>query len=131
MQFVQATAGTYAGDMAGTGALVKTGTGTVTLSGNNTFSGTTTISAGRLSVNGVLGTTAVAIGSGAELGGAGSIGGLNFTDDYLPSSSFVTVTAVPEPSTLLLAALGTNLAAYAAVSRTGFSLSYFSLSRSS
>lgn len=30
----------------------------------------------------------------------------NFTADYLPSSSFVTVTAVPEPATLTLALLG-------------------------
>lgn len=29
----------------------------------------------------------------------------NFTGDYLPNSSFVAITAVPEPSTLLLAGL--------------------------
>ncbi|MGI9177413.1 MAG: PEP-CTERM sorting domain-containing protein, partial [Pirellulales bacterium] len=33
---------------------------------------------------------------------------------YLPSSNFVTVMAVPEPSTLLLAGLGTALMAWAA-----------------
>jgi len=33
-------------------------------------------------------------------------GGLNFTDDYLANSSFVIVTAVPEPSTLALLAAG-------------------------
>ena len=38
----------------------------------------------------------------------------NFTADYLPSSSFVTVTAVPEPGTLALAALVAGLAAVAA-----------------
>ncbi|MGB8852129.1 MAG: autotransporter-associated beta strand repeat-containing protein, partial [Pirellulales bacterium] len=43
-----------------------------------------------------------------------SAGGLNFTGDYLPSSSFVTITAVPEPSTLALMAIGTGLAALAA-----------------
>ena len=36
----------------------------------------------------------------------------NFTADYLPSSSFVTVTAVPEPATLALAAIGIALAAF-------------------
>lgn len=36
---------------------------------------------------------------------------LNFTGDYLPNSSFVAITAVPEPSTLVLATLGTALAA--------------------
>jgi hypothetical protein len=30
----------------------------------------------------------------------------NFTADYLPSSSFVTVTAVPEPGTLALIGIG-------------------------
>lgn len=42
----------------------------------------------------------------------------NFTSDYLPSSSFVAVTAVPEPSTLVLACLGGVLAAWAARRRT-------------
>lgn len=37
--------------------------------------------------------------------------GLNFTSDYLPSSSFVTVTAVPEPATLVLIAAAAGLAA--------------------
>jgi hypothetical protein len=37
----------------------------------------------------------------------------NFTGDYV-GSNFVAITAVPEPSTLVLAALGTALAAWAA-----------------
>ena len=41
----------------------------------------------------------------------------NFTADYLPSSSFVTVTAVPEPSTIALAGLGTLILAFAAQRR--------------
>ena len=41
----------------------------------------------------------------------------NFTADYLPSSSFVTVTAVPEPSTLVLMAIGAGVAAVAARQR--------------
>lgn len=44
-------------------------------------------------------------------------GGLSFAGDYLPDSSFVAITAVPEPSTLVLAAFGTALAAWAARSR--------------
>jgi len=35
-----------------------------------------------------------------------SSGGENFNGEYLPSSSFVNITAVPEPSTLVLAAFG-------------------------
>lgn len=46
-----------------------------------------------------------------------STGLANFTGDYLTGGSFVAITAVPEPSTLVLAAFGTALAAWAARSR--------------
>ncbi len=46
--FDQATDGTYAGVISGTGTLTKSGTGNVTLSGANTYSGGTTVSAGTL-----------------------------------------------------------------------------------
>ena len=42
-----------------------------------------------------------------------SAGGLNYTGDYQPSSSFVTITAVPEPATLALFAAAAGLAALA------------------
>ena len=38
----------------------------------------------------------------------------NFTADYLPSSSFVTVTAVPEPAAIAVTGLGAVLARFAA-----------------
>ncbi len=41
-------------------------------------------------------------------------GGVNFTGDYQPSSSFVTVTAVPEPSTYVMLAIAGGIAAVAA-----------------
>ena len=41
-----------------------------------------------------------------------STGGDNFTADYLPSSSFVTVTAVPEPSTYCMALAGIACGGY-------------------
>ncbi|MBU6309722.1 MAG: PEP-CTERM sorting domain-containing protein [Planctomycetes bacterium] len=47
-----------------------------------------------------------------------STGGDNFTSDYLPSSSFVTVMAVPEPSTLVLVAIGAGLVTLAARRRS-------------
>jgi len=46
--FDQATAGTYAGVLSGTGSVTKAGAGTLTLSGANTYSGTTTVNAGTL-----------------------------------------------------------------------------------
>ena len=41
-------------------------------------------------------------------------GGMNFTGDYLPSGSFVAITAVPEPSPLVLMAIGAGLMTSAA-----------------
>jgi hypothetical protein len=41
-----------------------------------------------------------------------SAGLANFTGDYLPSSSFVTITAVPEPSTYAMALAGLACGGY-------------------
>jgi autotransporter-associated beta strand protein len=46
--FNQGTTGTYAGNMTGTGSLVKDGDGDVTLGGTNSYSGGTTVTAGTL-----------------------------------------------------------------------------------
>lgn len=60
--FDQAGAGTYAGNLSGTGALTVRGSGAVTFSGTNTYSGGTTVSNG--------GT--LLFGSDANLGAAGN-----------------------------------------------------------
>jgi fibronectin-binding autotransporter adhesin len=49
--FNQSTAGTYAGNMSGTGGLALTGTANVTLTGINSYSGGTTVSGGTLTGN--------------------------------------------------------------------------------
>ena len=49
--FDQGTTGTYAGNMSGTGALIKDGVGTLILGGVNTYSGETTVSTGTLQGN--------------------------------------------------------------------------------
>ena len=64
--FDQATDGTYAGIMSGSGSLTKLGAGNVTLSGANTYSGGTTVSAGTLTV-----------GNGSTAGGIAVAGGLD------------------------------------------------------
>ncbi|KAF0104631.1 MAG: YapH protein [Rhodospirillaceae bacterium] len=50
--FAQDTAGTYAGDMSGTGSLVLNGAGTLSLIGNNSYTGGTTVNGGVLSLGG-------------------------------------------------------------------------------
>ena len=50
LQFNQASKGTYAGVISGTGAVLKTGAGAVGLTGANTYAGGTTISEGTLVV---------------------------------------------------------------------------------
>jgi hypothetical protein len=49
--------------------------------------------------------------------GVAAVGGDNFTNFYLPPRSFVIITAVPEPSTLSLAAIGLGLTALASSTR--------------
>jgi autotransporter-associated beta strand protein len=49
--FDQATDGTYADDMSGSGSLVKDGTGTLTLTGDNSYAGGTTVNGGTLQID--------------------------------------------------------------------------------
>lgn len=72
--FDQATNGTYAGSMSGTGSLTKAGAGALTLSGSSGLSGATTVSAGTLLVDGTLQSSAVTVQNAATLGGNGTIG---------------------------------------------------------
>ncbi|MBL8349083.1 MAG: autotransporter-associated beta strand repeat-containing protein, partial [Burkholderiaceae bacterium] len=79
--FDQATTGTYAGAMTGSGGLVKQGGGTLTLSGTNSYGGGTTVSAGTLSGNtdslqGAITNNAVVVFDQATAGTyAGAMGG--------------------------------------------------------
>ena len=71
--FDQNVDGLYAGQMAGTGALIKNGTGKVNLTGTSTVGGGTTLNAGGLAVNGKL-TSNITL-NGGVLSGAGNIKG--------------------------------------------------------
>lgn len=68
----------FAGQISGTGKLVKTGSGTQTLTGTNDYTGGTSVDAGTLvvgvgGVGSILGP--VEVRSGARLGGTGTLGG--------------------------------------------------------
>ncbi len=66
---VNATGGTIASVLAGTGGLVENGTGVLTLTASNFYSGTTAINGGTIAVSnvGALGTSSVALAGGAML----------------------------------------------------------------
>jgi len=91
--FDQASTGTYAGIMSGTGTLVKQNSGTLNLTGANTYTGATTINGGRLAVNGSL-ASAVTVNNGGTLGGNGTVGGIvaNSGGTVAPGNSIGTQT---------------------------------------
>jgi outer membrane autotransporter protein len=72
----QASDGTLANPIAGSGLLTKAGAGSLSLTGTSSFSGATGVAQGRLAVNGSLAGSVVTVGSGASLGGTGTVGGL-------------------------------------------------------
>lgn len=77
LEFAQASAGSFAGQLAGAGLFDKPGAGLLTLTGNsNSFNGATTVRGGEFRVNGGLAGSVVTVGSGATLSGTGLIGGL-------------------------------------------------------
>ena len=122
------TDSTYSGNISGNGTLIKTGSGALTLSGVNSYLGLTTISMGELDFVGSNAWNPItnlggAYLSGGELvfdyaGGAdpyttivGLLGTkingsmpLGVTDDLV--NSRIIVSAVPEPSTLVLLGIG-------------------------
>ena len=108
--FDQASAGTYAGNMSGSGSLTKIGAGVLTVSGNNSYTGGTTVSAGTfrlgsstalptmgaLTVNGGifdLNGFNLTVGSLAGSGGTISLGGSNLiADDATNTTLSTTIT---------------------------------------
>ena len=82
----------YAGEILGTGALIKTGTGTIVLSSNNLFPGSTVVNSGGLVVNGTL-SSPVTVNGGALSGGGTISGGLVINGGTLaPGNSIGTMT---------------------------------------
>ncbi len=75
LEFAQGSAGTYSGNITGSGSFTKTGAGKLIISGSSTYTGATAVNEGSLAVNGSLGNTSVSVGSNAKLQGSGSIGG--------------------------------------------------------
>lgn len=104
---------TFANDMLGTGALVKTGAGTLTLTGKNTYQGGTTINGGTLLVNTSV-VNGIYVNGGATLGGSGTVnvgadqlinagtvstqfGALKVNGDYSPFASGTTAIQLGVP----------------------------------
>ncbi|MBM0106341.1 autotransporter outer membrane beta-barrel domain-containing protein [Steroidobacter sp. S1-65] len=70
--FDQATDGSYAGVLSGSGTLIKQNTGTLAMTATHAFAGDTQIQSGTLEVDGVLPGT-VTVGSGGTLSGVGMV----------------------------------------------------------
>jgi autotransporter-associated beta strand protein len=85
--FAQATDGTYAGVMSGTGSLIKLSAGNLVLVGANTYTGATTITGGTLTVNGSV-RSPVTVGAAGRLSGIGTInGGVNVLGTLAPGNA--------------------------------------------
>ena len=65
---------TFAGQITGTGEVMKLGTGTVQFTGNNSYSGTTAVRGGTLIIDGIQPASAVLVESGGTLRGNGWVG---------------------------------------------------------
>ena len=107
--FDQATAGTYAGNMSGSGSLTKSGAGMLTLSGSNSYAGGTIVSAGILRLGSA--TALPTIGALTVNGGEIDLNGNNLTVSSLAglggtiSLGSGTLTASTAGNTVLSAAI--------------------------
>ena len=90
--FDRSDALTYAGNISGTGSLVKNGAGTLTLTGVNPYSGGTTINAGKLLLNNAVVPAPVVALPAAFLGGNGTIGPATIAGTLAPGFSIGTIT---------------------------------------
>lgn len=76
VRFDQASAGSYAGALSGTGILEKIGVGRLEYTGIGSMSGSTLVTGGEFAINGALARSVVTVGTGARLSGGGTIGGI-------------------------------------------------------
>jgi autotransporter-associated beta strand protein len=91
LRFSQGTDGTYAGDLSGSGGLVKQGTGRVALAGNNgLFTGNTAVLGGDLAVNTAM-SSAVNVQPAGTLSGTGSVGAIDVSGAVAPGTSVGTL----------------------------------------
>jgi len=90
--FDRSDALTYAGNISGTGSLVKNGAGTLTLTGVNPYSGGTTINAGKLLLSDAVIPAPVVALPAAFLGGIGTVGPSMIAGTLAPGFSIGTIT---------------------------------------
>ena len=89
--FDRSDALTYAGNISGSGSLVKNGAGTLTLTGVNPYSGGTTINAGKLLLNDAVVPAPVVALPATYLGGNGTIGPATIAGTLAPGFSIGTI----------------------------------------
>lgn len=70
----------FAGEIAGTGSIVKDGDGILNLTGDSSYTGPTAVNGGTLAVNGSI-VSPVTVNAGGALGGNGSVGDTTIGDD--------------------------------------------------
>ena len=110
---------TYAGNITQTLSLTKLGSNTLTLTGDNTYSGGTNIENGTLDV---MSSDAIPYASGLTVGTSGTVilgspSGVSMANgsaSFAASPAGAVVSAVPEPGTLALLAVGALAAAFGA-----------------
>ncbi len=75
VKFDQTTTGTFLGEVAGAGGVIKLDTGSVALDGNQFYTGATDIQGGTLLLSGEQATSGITVASGATLGGTAILTG--------------------------------------------------------
>lgn len=91
--FNQTFAGTYAGEISGSGSMQINGGGTLTMTGTSGLTGATSVTgSSTLVMNGSLASSALTVASGSTLRGSGTVGSTTMNGQMYPGNSVGTLT---------------------------------------